>query len=600
MCGIVAYQGKGLAPELILQSLRRLEYRGYDSAGIGVIEPSGDMRRVRVVGGVEPLEEELAFHNPLLGMTGIGHTRWATHGAVSEANAHPFFGCDGGVLVAVNGIVTNAGELRERLLSRGHVFESETDSEVIAHLLEGPPTGDFAQRVAKASLEMEGHFALVALRQTDPDTVVGHASGCPLVAGNDGEGWHLASSASAFGPEVAHFLPLAADETAVVTSGRLRVFDGAGAAVDRRPEVLDHDALSHDRGAHGSYMAKEIAEQPQVVQKVLNSAFAHVSPSLPSAVDSIVLTGCGTSHHSALLGRTLLESWAEIPCTVEVASEWRPTIRGKQNQLVIGLTQSGETADTIDALAAAREHGFATCAITNVPGSRVTRVAENVIITRAGFEVAVAATKTFVAQVLALAAFAVELGYRDGPLHDEDVLRLRRELVGLESKMSAALDSDHECERVAKLLADADYAVYLGRNAGLPVALEGALKVKEIAYLPVEACGAGEVKHGPIALIDDDVPVVVIALPGVGYEETLVNISEVRARGGRIVAIAGEGDRRVAEIADEVIRIAPSDTAALSALTAVLPLQLLSLHTARHRGLDPDRPRNLAKTVTVR
>ena len=601
MCGIVAYTGQNSARAAVLAGLERMEYRGYDSAGVGFVNAAGHVDRYRAVGGVAALAEQVtAAASPADGLVGIGHTRWATHGQVTVANAHPFIGCGGQLLVALNGVIENHDALRNELTAAGHVFESETDAEVVAHLLESVDASDLAVGVAAVARRLRGHFAFVVAHRDRPDTVVGHRNRCPLVVLTTAGSSCLASSAIAAGAGLQTIMSLEDGDTVEATLDRVAVTDAAGRSATRPTRVADAAAEAAEAaiGEHESYMHKEMLQQPDAIASTIRSAGRDVNAILERSVREIVLTGCGTSLNAALLGRMMIEAWAGIPCVVEGATEW-PTHRSfGPDALVLGLTQSGETADTIEALSQARAQGAQTCVITNTADSLAAREADLVIETATGHEVGVAATKTFVAQITALAVFALRVGAARGALTPAAEAALADELSTVPSLLDHTLELDGHIKRVAKLLADAPYALYLGRGATLPVALEGALKIKEIAYLPVESCSAGEMKHGPIALVDQSVPVVMLAPEGPTYEQTLTNMHEIAARGGQIIAVVTEGDDRVGTLASEIIEI-PACDPLIAPLVCAVPLQLLAYHAARHRGLDPDRPRNLAKTVTV-
>lgn len=596
MCGIVAYTGKRSAREAVLSGLERMEYRGYDSAGIGVITATGRIDRVRAVGGVSALTMAMAS-GIADGSVAIGHTRWATHGRVSLQNAHPFTGCDERVLVALNGIVENHDELRDELTRAGHVFESETDAEVVAHLLEDLDANELADSVAGVARRLVGHFAFVVAHRDRPNTVVGHRNRCPLVLIAGPESVCMASSSVASGSDAETLMSLEDGDTVEATGNQIIVRDALGRNVERPTMALDTDHLA-DIGGHESFMHKEMLEQPEAIRSTIGSALRDVPVAIARPISEIVITGCGTSLNAARIGRMMIEEWAGVRCSVEAGAEWPSLRRFDPGTLVLALTQSGETADTIAAMTSATAQGARTCVITNTAGSLATREADLVIETATGLEVGVAATKTFVAQITALAVFALRLGTINGSLDPATADELLSNLRAVPGQITRVLELDGHVERVAKRLADAPYAMYLGRGVNLPVALEGALKIKEVAYLPVESCSAGEMKHGPIALVDHDVPVVMVAPVGPSYEQTLTNMHEVSARGGQIIAVVTEGDRRASALAHEVIEVPPCEPL-LAPLACAVALQLVAYHAARHRGLDPDRPRNLAKTVTV-
>lgn len=605
MCGIVAYTGKGSARDAVLDGLQRLEYRGYDSAGIGILTESGRIERARTVGGVATLAQALPA-NITDGAVAIGHTRWATHGAVSTANAHPFTGCDDSVLVALNGVVENHDELRQQLSAAGHAFESDTDAEVIAHLLEDaeaehqhdePDSVDLGELVAAVGRRLVGHFAFVVAHPNHPNMVAGHRNRCPLVLINGPESVCLASSPVAARSGLDTWATLHDGDTVVATASSVVVRDGGGDRVERAYKPLLHKERAEIAG-HESFMRKEIEEQPGAAATTLVSALEDIPAVLEQPVAEILITGCGTSLNAALIGRTMIQQWANLRCSVEPAAEWPQTQPLPEETLLIALTQSGETADTIAAMQTASQQGVRTCVITNTADSMAARQADVVVHADSGLEVGVAATKTFVGQVSALAALALTLGTESMALSREAAERLMSQLKMIPNQILATLELEEEISRIAKRFADATHALYLGRGVNSAVALEGALKIKEIAYLPVEACSAGEMKHGPIALVEQDLPVVMVAPEGPWYEQTLTNMHEVCARGAMVVAVVTEGDERASRLAHEVIEV-PACEPLLAPLLCTVPLQLLAYHAARHRGLDPDRPRNLAKTVTV-
>jgi glucosamine--fructose-6-phosphate aminotransferase (isomerizing) len=609
MCGIVGYVGGRPCLELLLDGLERLEYRGYDSAGVAVLG-DGAAVRVRSVGPIAALRDAVVRHPDgatlRVSTTGIGHTRWATHGRVSEGNAHPLTDDRQRVQIVLNGIVENHAELRELLEAEGARFDSDTDAEVVAHLVARSLDRGLADAVRASTATLRGHFAFVAATPDEPGTLVGTRRACPLVVGH-GDGERFLGSALAGMPgSLTGAVGLEDDEIVVLDAGNTRVFDVRGRAVRPRTLELDRAQLRADRGSHTSFMSAEIDEQPAALRRTLRAAPA--GPGLDElpwvklcAARRISIVACGTSYHAGLAGRFLLERWAGLRVEVDIASEWRhrdPEVA--RGDLVLGITQSGETADTIGALRMARERGAHVVALTNEPGSQVTREAEAVLHTDAGVEVGVAATKTFVTQVMALAALARQLGAARGVLDDRLAARLDDELERLPAVVAAARAASEEpIGRAAARWGHAPFFLFLGRHAGLPVALEGALKLKEIAYIPSDAYAAGEMKHGPIALLGEGSPVVCVATDSPVLDKLRSNISEVRARGAHVLAIATEGAAGViADEADELVLVPPTDPL-LSPIPAIVPLQLLAYKIAVARGLDPDRPRNLAKTVTV-
>ena len=605
MCGIIGYAGERPAREIVLAGLARLEMRGYDSSGL-CLHDGDRIARTRVVGGPALLEPLVAAS---AATTGLGHTRWATHGGVCEANAHPFWGCaDGEIAIALNGIVENFAELKERLCAAGHDFSSETDAEVVAHLVEDAYDGDLVAAVQAAVVHLDGHFAFLALHRDHPGTIVGTRRDVPLVAGLGAGEAFLASSISAFQEETDVFLTVEHGELVVLREGGVvTLLTPDGHEVDRAPERADWELDSADRGTHESYMLKEMHEQPTALAATLQgrigAAGALAELELPALADPrvsrIVIVACGTALHAGMAGRFMLEQWGRITTATEVASEWRyrEPIVGPDT-LVVAISQSGETADTLAALRLAREHGAPTLAITNAPGSQLTREADAVLLTRAGHEMGVAATKTFVSQVAMLAALALRIGSDRGVIDAATFTTLAGDLAHIPDTVRHYLSGDHPVREIAERFAEAPFFLYLGRDTGVPVCLEGALKLRELTYIPTEAYPAGEMKHGPIALVEQDTPVVCVATNGPAYDKLLSNIQEVRARGAHVIAIASEGNEAIQHLVDDVVYV-PATTALLSPLVATVPLQQLAYSLARARGLDVDRPRNLAKTVTV-
>ena len=608
MCGIIGYVGARECKSLLLQGLERLEYRGYDSAGIALLETDG-LDYVRAVGPLGNLKER-AGANGSKATTGVAHTRWATHGGVTEANAHPLAGCDASkVSIVLNGIVENYRELTENLVDEGHTFTSETDAETVTHLIERYYDGDLVDAVRLAFAEVEGHFAFVVIHHDHPGLLVGaRKHGVPLVVGvGDGE-MFLASNAAAFLRET-RTVQFPNDEEIVALRPEGAVFltsDGAPVTHDRTD--LDWDDENAEKGGFETFMLKEIYEQPEAVAETIGDRVRHGSLVLEGLgmddeeikdLRRIVLLACGTAYHACVVGRYVIEEWARVPVEFDIASEWiyrNPVIN--EHDLVIGITQSGETRDTIAALQLARERGARTVAITNMMGSQVTREVDSVLYTRAGLEMGVAASKTFTAQVALLYLVALKLAQIRETLPPGEIEFILDFVYKLPSKIQAFLDGDHPIEEIAQRYYDKPFFLYLGRHIGLPVALEGALKLKEISYIPTEAYSAGEMKHGPIALLDEQTPVVVVATNIHVYDKIVSNIQEVRARGAHVIAIATDGNEDIQHHADDVIYV-PKTPAFLQVVLAILPLQLLAYRIARLRGLNVDQPRNLAKTVTV-
>jgi glucosamine--fructose-6-phosphate aminotransferase (isomerizing) len=593
---------------LLLRGLERLEYRGYDSAGIALRE-NGGLDYVRAVGNLQNLKH-LAGPNGSVSNHGLGHTRWATHGAVTELNAHPLTGCeDGRVALVLNGIVENYRELKDSLVADGHTFSSETDAEVVTHLVERHYSGDLIAAVRAAYGELEGHFAFVVIHNDHPDLLVGARRQCPLVVGvGDGE-MFLASAVAAFLAETRRVQLIDEGEVVAITPDGARFFTTEGEVEHKDVEPIDWDDEVAEKGGYETFMLKEIYEQPDAVRETIGDRARRGKLVLEGIglteleiqnLRRIVIVACGTAYHAGVVGRYIIEEWARVPVEPDIASEWRyrnPVL--SKDTLVIGITQSGETADTIAAMRLAREQGARTLAITNQLGTQVTREVDAVLYTRAGLEIGVAATKTFTAQVALLSLIALKLAQVRRTLPAEEIEFILEELYDLPERMEYFLDGNHPIEEIAERHYQKPFFLYLGRHIGLPVALEGALKLKEISYIPTEAYSAGEMKHGPIALLDSDTPVVCIATDQkVVYDKVVSNIQEVRARGAQVIAIATDGNEDIQHHADDVIYI-PRTPAFLQAVLAVLPLQLLAYRIARLRGLNVDQPRNLAKTVTV-
>jgi glucosamine--fructose-6-phosphate aminotransferase (isomerizing) len=627
VCGIVGYVGNRSVRGLLLDGLKKLEYRGYDSAGISVI---GEERieTVRAVGNLDALQAKLdgvaqaqAEGDTAEGAvavavrpatTGIGHTRWATHGRVTEENAHPHYDSADRFHVVVNGIVENYMTLKERLLASGSVFTSETDAEVIAHLIAAHyDDGDLADAVRGAYAELEGHYAFVAMCLQEPETLVGARRECPLIVGR-GEGEQfVASAVPAFLKQTRRVQYIDNGEIVVLTPEGVTITTPAGEPVQRAVETVDWDEDTAEKGGYETFMLKEIHEQADAVAETIADRTARGSgvdlgeqgvldEAILKDVKRIVVVACGTSYHAGLIGRYAIEEWARVPVEVDVASEYRyrnPVVG--PGDLVIGISQSGETADTLAAMRKAKERGAAVLAITNVMGSQATRDADGVLFTRAGLEIGVAATKTFLCQVAVVYLLALRLAELRGTLEPARLQELVADVKRLPHGIEQVLAGIGEpVARVAESYWESVFFLYIGRHVGLPVALEGALKLKEISYIATDAYPAGEMKHGPIALLDESTPVVCVATDSPVLEKMASNMAEVRARGAHVVAVTTAGNEQIARQADSVIEV-PAIDWMLQPMLAVIPLQLLAYEIARKRGLNVDQPRNLAKTVTV-
>jgi glucosamine--fructose-6-phosphate aminotransferase (isomerizing) len=628
MCGIVGYVGQRPAQEILLAGLEKLEYRGYDSAGVSVLT-DGEIASVRAVGNLSKLREAVAHGSggadphedggagPAVAVaefpatSGIGHTRWATHGRVTESNAHPHFDTSDRVHVVVNGIVENYLSLKQRMCDMGADYTSETDAEVIAHLISHHLVrGSLVEAVCAAYNELEGHYAFVAMSADEPGTLVGARKECPLIVGRgDGEQF-LGSAVPAFLAHTRDVQFIENGEIVVLRPGGVDFLTPDGTPLEREITHVDWDEATAEKGGYETFMLKEIHEQADAVAETVadrtargdgvDLAEAELDESLLQNIDRILILAAGTSFHAGLIGRYAIEEWARIPVDMDIASEWRyrnPIV--SERELVIGITQSGETADTLAAMRLAQARGAKVLACTNVVGSQATRDADGVLYTRAGLEISVAATKTFVCQVAAMYLLALRLAELRGTMARARIAELVAEIKQLPTRITELIERlDAPVKAAAERHADSDFYLYLGRHVGRAVALEGALKLKEISYIATDAYAGGEMKHGPIALLDESTPVVCVATDMPILDKMISNIQEVRARGAHVIAIATEGDDRLAPVAEEVLYIPRTDWM-LQALLAVIPLQLFAYYVARKRGLNVDQPRNLAKTVTV-
>ncbi len=618
MCGIVGYVGKRPCRELLLQGLEKLEYRGYDSAGLSLLADDR-IESVRAVGNLSFLREAVeaqARHEAGAVATataeptiGIGHTRWATHGRVCEANAHPHFDTGDRIHIVLNGIVENHVALRERLVAEGAEFTSDTDAEVVAHLISSHYDGDLVEAVRLAYNELRGHYAFVAMAADEPDVLVGARKECPLVVGvSDAESF-IASAIPAFLAETRTVQYLNDDEIVVLRPGSTAFMDAAGTPLERDTAEIDWDESAAEKGGYETFMLKEIHEQADAVAETIFDRVPGdlvelgdigVSDDELRSLHRIAVVACGTSYHAGLVGRYAIEEWARVPVELDIASEfrYRNPVLG-EHDLVVGITQSGETADTLAAMRLARQSGAKVIGVTNVMGSQATRDADGVLFTRAGLEIGVAATKTFVSQVAVMYLLGIKLAQVRGTLPPERAAELAQEIKRLPHLISELLEHvDEPVREIASRWSKSDFFLYLGRHVGLPVCLEGALKLKEISYIPTDAYAAGEMKHGPIALLDEQTPVVCVATDSPVLDKVLSNVAEVRARGAHVIAVATEGNPDVSMHVEELVTVPRTDWL-LQPILAVIPLQLLAYYIARARGLNVDQPRNLAKTVTV-
>jgi len=609
MCGIIAYVGTRKAPELLIEGLKRLEYRGYDSCGIAVMDGNAP-QIVRAAGRLAGLEEKIRQIEMPAGVLtcGIGHTRWATHGRPNEENAHPHRDCSGEFIVAHNGIIENYLELKRRLAAAGHIFRTETDTEVMPHLIESHFRGSLEDAVRAALHEVEGVYGLVVISSRDRDKIVAARKGPPLVLGFGENENFIASDAPALLPYTRQLLFLDDGELAVVRQGAIELFDLEGRRRSRPAQHIGWSAEMAEKDGFPHFMLKEIHEQPRAVRDTLLGRLTDSGAALDqelqsadrlAAMERVKIVACGTSLHAGLVGKFMIESLARLPVEVDYASEFRyrqPLVDDKT--LVVAISQSGETADTLAAMAEARHAGAHLLSICNVIGSMAARQADSVLYTHAGPEIGVASTKAFVTQLAALALLALHLGRIRNTLPAEQSRAAVEELRRLPDHMAKLLEQSEQIASIAEQLYAYPNFLYLARGVHYPIALEGALKLKEISYIHAEGYPAGEMKHGPIALIDPRMPVVVLAPQDHVYRKTMSNIEEVRVRGGIVLAVGTEGDQELAQRADHVLFV-PRTHPLLQPLLSIVPLQLFAYHAAARRGCDIDKPRNLAKSVTV-
>lgn len=607
VCGIVGYIGSHALPFLI-DGLRRLEYRGYDSAGIAVLTDGGivleksEGRLGQLIGRLDGRISE--------GYAGVGHTRWATHGKPSDRNAHPHGDCNGDIVVVHNGIIENYRALREWLEVQGHTFTSETDTEVIPHLIEHFYAGDLAGAVRRAWRELKGSFALAVMSRSEPDRIVAVREASPLIVGVGENENFVASDIPAILLKTRKAIVLNDGEMAVLTRGNVSIMDRDGNILgETRVYEVPWDISMAEKGGYEHFMLKEIMEQPRALRETIRGRIddrwrvvfeeSQLTPEILNNLEKIFIVGCGTAYHAGLVGKRLIEKLARVPVETDLASEFRyrnPLFN--PGTLVIVISQSGETADTLAAVREAKKHGVFVLAVTNVVGSSVAREADEVIYTRAGPEIAVASTKAYITQLASLTLLAIYLGWHRGTLSDEECERLLRELDRIPDKAAKTIELVQDVKDVARELSHHDDVFFIGRGLDYAVALEGQLKLKEISYIHAEAYAAGELKHGTLALIEDGVPVIALMTQPDVYEKSLSNVMEVIARGARVTAVSFSGDEEIQKYVSNVIRIA--DTEPLFApILSVIPLQLLAYHAAVAKGCDVDKPRNLAKSVTV-
>ena len=615
MCGIVGYTGRDQAVGYLLEGLKTLEYRGYDSAGVAVLGADGALHGVKCAGRVATLVERCETAN-LVGTTGIAHTRWATHGAPTDRNSHPHRDCSGRIAVVHNGIIENYRELRAYLQRNGHTLVSETDSEVIAHLIEdawaGPSAGNLVGAVRNAVRRLEGSWALAVVCADAPGEIVCARNGSPLVVASTPEGAYAASDVTPLASVTSHVIQLENGQLArLEQSGRVTVYDAEGAEVDVPSTIdIDWDASAATLGGYADFMAKEIAEQPEAIERLLAGRMGEHGVTLDelsltrselAAIDRVYLIACGTSYHVSLIARTLIQTWAKVPVICDYASEfnYENDVLVTPHTLGVIITQSGETADTLTAARRLKGMGCKVFAITNVLGSTAARESDGVLYVQAGPEVCVASTKAYTAQMVASALLALRLAEARGEMERAEVERHYGDLCRIPDLIREVISRSWQDKRAAQLFRRAHSALFLGRGVNATTALEGALKLKEISYLHAEAYPAGEMKHGPIALLEPGFPVVAIVPEDRVHDKTVSNIQEVIARGAVCVAVATDGDEAVASLVEHVLWIPHVPDELLVPIVAVVHLQMLARHVARLRGCDVDKPRNLAKSVTV-
>ncbi len=612
MCGIIGVVGSPDALTILLDGLKRLEYRGYDSAGV-VLHEGSELWRARTAAGVESVDAlvSLCQSAPAAMTSGLGHTRWATHGAPGERNAHPHYDCSGLVGLIHNGIIENHHELAEGLVARGHVFTSATDTEVLAHRIEElRDAGHDLESAVRATLnEVRGAFAVAVVDAREPDVIVAARRISPLIVGTNHGATYLASDVPAILDRAERFFVVDDDQVCVITPSGVRASDLAGAPVELSELFVDWDLEAAQKGGHDDFMTKEMYEQPNAVAATLLDRVdaagqitfdeLRLSDDDLRRVDKVTLVACGSSYHASMVAKYAIERWARVAVEVDIASEFRyrdPIV--DHSSMVIGVSQSGETIDTITALREAKRRGAMVVAISNIVDSSMAREADAVLYTRAGLEVCVVATKTVLAQIAALELLALRLAQLRGTLEPAEVARILDQLHTVPAAVAEMLSRDDAVKKVVEQIADTHDFFFLGRHVGYPTALEGALKLKEITYVHAEGYPAGELKHGPLALIEPGVVVVALVTDGALREKLLANLAEVKSRGATVVAVAPDDDLEVAAVADYVLAVPPTE-ALLAPMVDIVALQQLAYHLARHRGLNVDRPRNLAKTVTV-
>jgi glucosamine--fructose-6-phosphate aminotransferase (isomerizing) len=613
MCGIIGYIGSKPVVPVLLDGLRRMEYRGYDSAGVALVSPEGIALR-RSAGKLVNLENAIRSE-PVDGVYGVGHTRWATHGRPTEENAHPHRDCTGRIVVVHNGIIENYLELKKELQAQGHEFKTETDTEIVAHLVEREMHGDGLENAVRRALTyMRGMFAIVLVSVEDPEKIVAVRNGPPIVVGLGQDEFFVASDIPAILSHTRDVVFLGDEEMAIITRSGVQFTDYTGRAVSKTTQRVLWDPIAAEKGGHKHFMLKEIYEQPTAARDTILGRVSqeqgriflpdlHVSEETFRSLQKVTIIACGTSWHAGLVGKYLIEALAQVPVEVDYGSEYRyrnPII--SSNELAIVITQSGETADTLAALREAKRKGAASIAICNVVGSMATREADGTVYTHAGPEIGVASTKAFTSQLVALQLLALYMAQVRGTLGPAEIRRHIEALLQIPQLIEQAVKASAPMEKVAEKFYDRSDFLFLGRGINYPIALEGALKLKEISYIHAEGYPAGEMKHGPIALIDEKMPVVAIAPNDHVFEKMIGNVQEAKARGGTVIAITTAGDSRMSAVVDasrDVVLAMPQTTEMLTPIVMTIPLQLLAYYIAVKRGCDVDQPRNLAKSVTV-
>jgi glucosamine--fructose-6-phosphate aminotransferase (isomerizing) len=610
MCGIVGYVGDRECVDILINGLKRLEYRGYDSTGIAVLEREGENCSIKVIkeaGYLKKLEEIVLMQKPI-GNIGIGHTRWATHGEPNQINAHPHMACSNNFAVIHNGIIENYLELKSELILEGHNFRSDTDSEVIAHLLEKYYDGDLTGAVIKSIKQIEGSGAFVFLCKDYPDMLVGARLTSPLIVGVGESGNFFASDIPAVLEHTKKFIVINDGEIVELKKNFYRILDLGRNVIEREPFTVSWDVKAAEKSGFDDFMLKEIYEQPEALRQtirrklddsLIEPGFGSKQMDILSDVRRIMVVAMGTSYHSSMIAKQSIENWARLPVELQNASEFRysnPII--SEGDLVLAITQSGETTDTLAAMKESRKLGARVLVVTNVVGSSASREADGVIYTHAGPEIGVLATKTFTTQIAVAYMLGLLFAQKRNMLTEDKVKSILEEICKIPSLLEAQLNESESVKAIAKKYYNFPDFLFLGRSYGMPVALEGALKLKEVSYIHAEGYPAGEMKHGPIALVDEECPVVAVALKGSVYEKMCSNIMEVKARNAPVIALATIGDREIAKIANDVIYV-PEVDERISAIPAILPLQLMAYYMAKLRGCNADQPRNLAKSVTV-